>query len=289
MQTKHHQTMHIDNVILRVNDLAKMKAYYTNSIGLTLLTETTEQVFLGVEDSQQPLLILDGKAGHKLITGSKNGLYHNAFLLPSRKDLGDVLYRLLVDQVPLIGSADHSYSEAIYLQDPEDNGIEIYVDRDDEKWMVNENGQIIGVTEPMDAESVLAERSAERVDKLPAGTIIGHMHLSSANVKAMSEFFVNVLNLKMQMFIDGNVYFTSYDNYHHHFAANGWGNHRMAPYAADQTGLASYTLRFNDISTFDTVKANIEKFDLLVKDSGDVVEATDATGVTFKIALNNPV
>lgn len=286
MQVKHHQTMHIDNITLRVNDLIKMKEYYTKSIGLIILSETEDEVYLGVENNPQPLLILDGRSDYELITGSKNGLYHNAFLLPTRKDLGDVLYRLLADEVPLLGASDHSYSEALYLQDPEDNGIEIYADRDDKSWMINGEGQIIGVTEPMDAEGVLAARSPQRVDKFPAGTIIGHMHLSSAMVEEMANFFVNILNLKMQMSVAGNVYFTSYDGYHHHFAANGWGKNRMAAFATDQTGLASYTLRYDDAETFAAVKANMEKAGIIVNDSDNIIEATDATGVTVKIVLN---
>lgn len=287
MQKKHHQTMHIDNVTLRVNDLTKMKEYYNKSIGLTILFETAHEVFLGVADNPQPLLILDGRSDYKLVTGAKNGLYHNAFLLPTRKDLGDVLYRLLADEVPLIGASDHSYSEALYLQDPEDNGIEIYADRDDKGWMINGEGQIMGVTELMDAEGVLADRSRQRVDKFPAGTIMGHMHLSSADVEKMADFFVNILNLKMQMSIAGNVYFTSYDGYHHHFAANGWGKHRMVDFAADQTGLASYTLRYKDAAVFAAVKANMQTAGIVVNETAETVEAKDATGVTVKIVLNN--
>ncbi|MRT18448.1 VOC family protein, partial [Vitellibacter sp. q18] len=96
----------------------------------------------------------------ELTAGEENqgttGLYHIAFLLPTRKDLGNMLLWLLQENVQ-IGAADHGYSEALYLSDPENNGIEIYWDKPEEVWDIRPNGEIIGVTEELDGDSLAAE------------------------------------------------------------------------------------------------------------------------------------
>lgn len=286
MQAKHHETMKIDNVVLRVKNLGKMKEFYTSSIGLTVLSETDSIVNLGVANATQPILVLDANDEYTLITGPKNGLYHIAILLPARRDLGDVLYRMILDKVPLTGASFHGYSEALYLQDPEDNGVEIYADLNDSEWDINAQNQVMGVTEAMDAQAVIDARSPERVDLMPAGTLMGHLHLSSDNVEEVAAFHQNILQLDMQMSFAGNVYFTSYDNYHHHFAANIWGAGQMVVYAENQTGLGAYTLRYDNAEVFAAVKENFAKSEIIVSEKDGEVVVTDPNGVLVKIILN---
>jgi catechol 2,3-dioxygenase len=288
MEKQFFNDLTISTVTYRVKDLNKMKRYYNEVIGLHILKdeEVPGIVELGMKGEETPLLILDGSKDYKLITGSKNGLYHTAWLLPSRAALGDVLYRMLLNRTPLSGASDHAYSEALYLQDPEDNGIEIYADRDSAGWTHDANGGVVGVTEAMDAEGVLASRSSDEPQKFfPNGTIIGHLHLSSDKVEEFFGFLRDELQLVEQMGFPGNVHFTSYSNYHHHVAINTWGSEQMVPYADDQTGLAAYTLTYHNEDLYKEIVAKLKANNRVVAEEENLVTAKDANGVTVYVAF----
>lgn len=283
MEKKFFETITISTVTYRVKDLNKMKRYYNEVIGLEILKdeEVPGIVELGLKGDSAPQLILDGSKDYKLIKGPKNGLYHTAWLLPSRAALGDVLYRMLLDQSQLHGASDHSYSEALYLQDPEDNGVEIYADRTADQWTHAPNGGVTGVTEPMDAEGVLASRSSDEKQPFFAdGTIIGHLHLSSDKVEEFFGFLSDELQLVEQMGFTNNVHFNSYDSYHHHIAVNAWGAEQMLPYAENQTGLAAYTLTYHNEALFNDVVEKLKAHNRVVAEEGNKVTATDVNGVT---------
>lgn len=283
MEKQFFKDITISTVTYRVKDLNKMKRYYNEVIGLHILKdeETPGIVELGFKDQEAPQLILDGSKDYKLITGPKNGLYHTAWLLPSRAALGDVLYRMLLNQNQLHGASDHSYSEALYLQDPEDNGVEIYADRPATGWTHGPNGGITGVTEPMDAEGVLASRTSDEPQPFFAdGTIIGHLHLSSAKVEEFFDFLRDELQLVEQMGFTNNVHFTSYSDYHHHVAVNAWGADQMAPYAENQTGLAAYTLTYHNEAMFNDIVGKLKANNRVVAEEGNLVTAKDVNGVT---------
>lgn len=282
MEKQFFKDVTISTVTYRVKDLNKMKRYYNEVIGLKILKdeETEGIVELGFKGQDAPQLILDGKADYKLITGPKNGLFHTAWLLPSRAALGDVLYRMLLNQTQLSGASDHSYSEALYLQDPEDNGIEIYADRTADQWAHSPKGGVTGVTEPMDAEGVLASRSSDEPQPLFAeGTIIGHLHLSSAKVEDFFGFLTDEMVLEEQMGFTNNVHFTSYSDYHHHIAVNAWGAEAMVPYAEDQTGLAAYTLTYHNQELYNNIVAKLKANGRVVAEEANHVTAKDANGV----------
>lgn len=288
MEKKFFNDVTISTVTYRVKDLNKMKRYYNEAIGLHILKdeEVPGIVELGMKGEETPLLILDGSKDYKLITGPKNGLYHTAWLLPNRAALGDVLYRMLLNRIPLSGASDHAYSEALYLQDPEDNGIEIYSDRSSDGWTHDANGGVVGVTEPMDAEGVLASRSSDEPQTFfPDGTIIGHLHLSSDKVEEFFGFLRDELQLVEQMGFPGNVHFTSYTNYHHHVAVNTWGSERMVPYADDQTGLAAYTLTYRNQDLYNEIVAKLKANNRVVAEEENLVTAKDANGVTVYVAF----
>jgi catechol 2,3-dioxygenase len=138
----------------------------------------------------------------------------------------------------LQGASDHLVSEAIYLADPEGNGIEIYRDRPREAWY--KNGQMQMATLPMDAEGVLSEAADGAAwDGLPAGTRMGHIHLHVANVQQAAAYYQQTLGMDL-MFDVGSAAFLSYDGYHHHVGINIWGVRGLAP--DDALGLKDFDL-----------------------------------------------
>ncbi len=142
----------LGRVVLNVVNLDLQTRFYQQVLGLSILDQGQAWVELGIKESGLNLIRLEEVPASEIVT---YGLYHFAILLPSRADLGDFLRHSLVNQVPLQGASDHGYSEAIYLNDTEGNGIEIYRDKPVSDWDI-QNGKILGVTEVMDGDGVLA-------------------------------------------------------------------------------------------------------------------------------------
>nr|WP_276940211.1 VOC family protein [Helcococcus sueciensis] len=161
------------------------------------------------------LVQVDKEANEKL-----TGLYHIAYLLPTRADLGNALFSLLVRNAPIYSASDHGYSEALYLNDPEGNGIEIYADRPKEKWDIREDGTIAGYTIAIDAEGVLAEKISDAPVNLPEGTIIGHVHLSIKDLEKTKDFYTNILGFDNKFEFPRQAIFMASGLYHHHIAIN---------------------------------------------------------------------
>ena len=208
----------LGTVVLNTKHLQGQKNFYQHIIGLSVLKEEDNKVELGIKGNEEPLITL---LSTNLPKGHHYGLYHLAILVPSRKDLGDALLHILKAQAPLQGASNHGYSEAIYLADLEGNGIEIYHDRPKSAWNY-QGDQIIGITEEMDAEGVLALAEDKRTYFMPEGTKMGHVHLSVENPLASQVFFKSMLNMDEKFSMKDQATWLANGDYHHHIAANKW-------------------------------------------------------------------
>ncbi|QIL46530.1 VOC family protein [Vagococcus coleopterorum] len=271
-------TLTIQTVTLNVKNLDKMANFYQHVVGLELLEQTETTAALGLSNSATPLLLLNTVTTPFTFT---TGLYHTAFLLPERQNLAQVIRRLEQQSYPLDGASDHGYSEALYLQDPEGNGIEIYWDKPKELWDVRENGEIIGITEPIDFTSIMA-LNEQAIDKLPEGTIIGHVHLAVDDRQKENVFFKNILGFTITSEMFDSASFYGIDGYHHQFAGNIWYRSRQVEYNPTLPGLANIQLKVNDdyfkqlITRLDNATYPYEKTDndILLK---------NPTGISFSI------
>ena len=213
---------------------------------MDVIQQSSDRAKLGVE--AKPLLELVLRPGNQPFRGG-GGLYHIAILVPSRLDLARSLRRLAETGTPLQGMSDHIVSEAVYLADPEGNGIEIYRDRPKEDWY--RNGEMQLDTLPMDVDGVLSElaKSDDPWQGLPSNTIMGHIHLHVASLSEAVKFYTEQLGMDL-LFNIGSAAFLSYDGYHHHVGINTWAGSRPRP---DGTlGLEQWVLygsekRINDI------------------------------------------
>ncbi len=254
-------TARISTVHLWVAELETMQGFYEGIIGLRTLDRDEESATLGVEDGE-PLLALTQSPERKRYHGT-TGLYHFAILLPTRRDLALSFRHLLQHNVRLQGASDHIVSEALYLPDPEGNGIEIYRDRPREEWF--RNGEMQLATLPMDAEGVLREANeSDTWEGLPTGTRMGHIHLHVADVQQAAAFYQSILGMDL-MFNLGSAAFLSYDGYHHHIGINTWGVRGLAP--GDALGLATFDLhvtpqRFQGIASEQGAGTSAEQLSL---------------------------
>ena len=184
----------LGHVALNVRNLDLQSQYYQQVLGLSVIRQEESVIDLGVGKTVLVRLI---KTEELLDVAGSYGLYHLAILLPSREALAQIFKHFVDNAVPLIGASDHDYSEAIYLEDTEGNGIEIYRDRPVFEWDIREDGRIIGTTEVMDAEGLYRLATPlESPYKMPEGSRMGHVHLSVRKSGVSREFYQNVLQVQ---------------------------------------------------------------------------------------------
>ncbi len=207
-------------VHLSVADLERSIGYYEQAIGLRVHAREDGRVALGTDGEE--LLVLREEPGARPATGY-SGLYHFALLVPDRADLARWLAHAAREQVPLVGMSDHFVSEAIYLSDPDEHGIEVYWDRPRHVW----EGQVAErmTTLPLDVNDLVGELGDwrnEPFDGLAAGTVMGHVHLRVAEIPATAAFYCDALGFALMAAFGAQAAFMSAGGYHHHVGANTW-------------------------------------------------------------------
>ncbi len=223
----HDQRIELGAVGLSVRDLARSLDFYRGAIGLEVLEQSDDRAALGVDGRR--LLALEERPGAMRDVAAAD-LFHFALLLPSRRALGRQLRHLIEAKVPLTGAADHHVSEALYLDDPDGHGIELYRDRPRAGWIVD--GRIRLTTERLDHEGVLAAGAARAGwDGLDPGTVMGHVHLQTQDLPAARDYYVGRLGFDVTHALP-QATFMSIGGYHHHVALNVWGKKRK-PAAPD--------------------------------------------------------
>lgn len=234
----HDRPLRIEAATLTVRDLARVKAFYVEALGLTEHSADAGSVRLGAPDA--PFLTLRADPAAAPASKVRPGLFHIAYLLPERSDLGAWLRHARETGVRLLGASDHGVSEALYLDDPEGNGVELYRDRPDEAWPRDEDGGIAMTTEPLDLQDLAAEAGAPWRGA-PAGGRIGHVHLTVGDLDEAAARHQERLGLALEAAAPGAA-FLGAGGYHHHLAVNVWRSRGAEPQDGPRTGLSALTL-----------------------------------------------
>ncbi len=226
-------------VHLRVSDLEGAARWYREALGFSVLAEDSGTAALGTE-SGPPLLVLHAAPGAPSAPRGSTGLFHVAFLLPSRGDLGALTLRAREAGAMFTGFSDHNVSEAVYLEDLEGNGIELYADRAPSAWRLPD-GRMFMTTEALDPGTLVAglQRPAER---LPEGTRVGHVHLRVSTLAAAEAFYVRRMGFEVTTRDYPGALFVAAGGYHHHFGLNVWGGSGAPRPPRGALGLASVDL-----------------------------------------------
>lgn len=225
----------IGQVALTVRDLDKTATFYEDVIGLGLIERTGESARFGTETGT--LIELRRDRGAKSFP-KEAGLFHTAFLLPSKQDLGAWLTYAAERGVRLDGASHHGVSEALYLNDPEGNGIEIYRDRPRETWK-RQGDTVQMTTHPLDLTSLTED--AAQWNGVPQDTVIGHVHLRVGDVSEAAQFITRELGMVQTFRLPSARWFGS-GGYHHHLAANAWQSMGAGKRSVGTTGLANIEL-----------------------------------------------
>ena len=269
---------HIGRVALKVVNLEKMTNFYQEVIGLQVIEQSASQSTLGVGAT---LLLELHKVEAPLPLTPKTGLYHVAFLMPNRKALGNALLHYLKEKAPLIGAGDHGYSEALYLNDPEGNGIEVYYDKPQSDWDIRADGEIVGVTLEMDAEAVIAAGDGTWTG-FPIGTTVGHVHLKVADLIQTEKFFTEALGLSLKNNFGNQAKFFATGDYHHHIGSNVWLGKNIPAMTEQDLGLEYFSFSVPNQAELDRLEEHWKnKLEYTKNEDGSLV-VVDPNGITIK-------
>jgi catechol 2,3-dioxygenase len=263
---------------LNVSDIQRSLKFYQSILGFRKVREpSTDRVLLssnGTSSSSPHLLELvhASQAESNLVTPKSAGLYHFAILLPERKNLADVLRYLSYehDQVHFDGLADHLVSEAIYIRDPDFNGVEIYSDRSQSEWKWNSNNnnnnRLQMATLPLNTDDLLKESTDKGWTGIPADTVIGHVHLHVTDLSNAMKFYHEILGLNLTTTYPG-AYFFAAGRYHHHIATNTWLGTNILPASPESVGLNHFSIELPNTEEFDRTVKHLSQYNIAAKSS----------------------
>ncbi|HEV3047482.1 MAG TPA: VOC family protein [Solirubrobacteraceae bacterium] len=230
--------LRIGSVQLAVGDLERSARFYEHVLGLPLIAREQRTARLGPDPASPALELVELDAPTPLPPGA-SGLFHVAWLHPTRAELADTVRRIVAGRWRLEGASDHGVSEALYLSDPDGLGIEIYADRPREQWQRPSDGRgVVMVTEPLDLDDLLAQSAGEPTGAVAPGTAIGHVHLKVADVPRAAAFYRDALGFEEQARLPSAAFLAA-GGYHHHIGLNSWQSAGAPPAPDSAPGLRS--------------------------------------------------
>jgi catechol 2,3-dioxygenase len=282
-----HPDTTLGHVKLKVSDLERSVAFYEQIIGLRLLNQNANNAEL-TADGENALLVLeeipDAAATPPRTT---TGLYHFAILMPTRKDLGLSLRNLIENRVRF-GQGDHLVSEALYLSDPDGNGIELYADRPRDTWQRNAQGDYVMATDPVDLEGLLKEAGDRPWEGVAPGTIIGHVHLHIGNLQAARTFYCGLLGFDVAGDYDGmRALFVSAGGYHHHIGLNIWAGEGAPQPPQNAPGLSYFTIILPSEAEMQKLMERLERGGITVMQQDEARFVQDPSGISIRLMINN--
>jgi catechol 2,3-dioxygenase len=268
----------IGKVRLRVADLDDLTTFYERVIGLQAVERNGEVTRLGPAGGEA-LIELVGAPDAPRAPSFSTGLFHLAILVPDRAELARSLQRVAGAGWRLTGASDHLVSEALYLQDPEGNGIEIYRDRPRDEWRRN-GDELAMATLPLDLESVMGELgpSDRQANGMPPDTTMGHVHLQVADIPAAEGFYNRALGLDVMVRSYPGALFLAAGGYHHHLGVNTWQSQGAPAPPEGALGLDRYELVLPNAAERDSAADRLAKAGVDAERVYEGVVATDPSG-----------
>ena len=293
--------------VLRVIDLQQELAYY-QKLGMEPIRKSREngheiiELVIGAEDNlvseidNSPILTLIHDPEASRPNHKSAGLFHFAILTPDRKSLASTFVYLENQGVKFTGFADHLVSESLYLQDPEDNGIEIYCDRPGGEWQLDKNGHVQMDTIALNLESLLSElyhvddsmvtkNFSSQLKPFPSGGTIGHIHLKVTNLANSTNFYREILGFDLMQSMQG-ASFLSTMGYHHRLALNTWLSRRGNPLKGTEAGLEHFTVHISDREIYEQLLTRVHESSTHLLSSNEIL-VTDPDGIRMMLNYNS--
>jgi catechol 2,3-dioxygenase len=269
-------------VHLVVTDLDRSADFYREAIGLRVHGRENGVAALGA--GGEDLLVLHEEPAAVPAGGAHAGLYHFALLHPSRLELARGARRLAATRTPIQGASDHLFSEAIYLPDPDGNGIELYADRPRDQWPEPLEALPPGGPLPLDLQGLLelAPNGDSRAQADP-GLVMGHIHLHVGGLDDALGFYRDVIGFEPTI-LTPSAAFVSAGGYHHHLGLNIWRGQGAGAAPAGTVGLRSWTVLVPDPAEVSRVRARVEAAALEHEEQAGGFVVSDPWGIPLGVA-----
>lgn len=271
--------LRIGAVGLKARDLSRLTDFYSGAIGLHVIDRDGKTARLGAGG----VTLLELEAAPDALPDDPRtaGLYHTAFLQPTRADLARWLVHAARSGVQLSGASDHLVSEAIYLDDPEGNGIEVYRDRLPEQW--NWTGDRIKMaTDRLDLDNLAADAGNTSFAGAPDGLRVGHIHLRVGDLAPTQQFYCGVLGMDPTAGRGGALFMSS-GRYHHHVGSNVWHSAGAGQRDDKRAGLAWFAIEAADAATREATVERLKAANVPLAQGRDVTEARDPFGTVVRV------
>src|SRR4051812_28073939 len=272
--------LRIGTVGLKARDLSRLTDFYSQAVGLNVLDRDSETARLGA--GGVTLLELEAAPNATADDPRTAGLYHTAFLQPTRGDLARWLVHVASNRVPLTGASDHLVSEAIYLDDPEGNGIEVYRDRLPQEWRWN-GDRIQMATDRLDLDNLAAQAGNASYAGAPEGLRIGHIHLRVGDLDTTRRFYSDVVGLNPTAGRGGALFMSS-GRYHHHVGSNTWHSAGAGKRDDARAGLSWFAIEAADTAQRDAALEGLRAANVPLVNSASGPEARDPFGIRVRFA-----
>lgn len=245
----------LGTVELKVSNLERSILFYTEVVGFKVLHREGNIIDFTADGINVMLRLEELENAVERLPRSTTGLYHFAILVPDRKSLG-LSVRQLIAKGIRVGQGDHGFSEALYITDPDRNGIEIYADRPKSEWR-DANGKLHAISDPVDIEGLLAEAGDEPWKGLSEGTTMGHVHFHVADLMTTEAFYCGLLGFDAMIRMMDQALFISAGGYHHHIGLNTWAGVGAPPPPPNAVGLKRFTILLPNQTEVDAILANL--------------------------------
>lgn len=276
----------IESVDLRVKDIERALKFYSELIGLRVISKNSGTALLSASGELPHLISLveDKSAAPK--HKSSTGLFHTTIRLPSRKELARVFLRLFENKTKFQGFADHLVSESVYLPDSDENGVELYADRPKELWQYK-MGQVEMATLPLDLSVITKELDDPEVwNGIHPDTDIGHIHLSVSDLHKAQEVYSMGIGMNITSSAYPGALFFAAGGYHHHIGTNTWSTRNAKPGAENTAGLINFTVKIPDKNYLEVIKSRVSESGLEVRDiSGSSFTFLDFDKIKITLTL----
>lgn len=270
---------HLGCVRLQISDLERSLGWYEKVLGLHAVSRSSTDAVLAAQGETTPIIELREKRGVRAVPRrGLLGLYHYAVLLPDRASLGRFVGHL-AELGLRAGMSDHFVSEAVYIDDPDGLGIEVYADRPRSSWR-HVDRQLTMSTNPMDVGSVIAEANGRPWTGMPRGTVLGHVHLFVGDIDRAAAFYHDVIGFDKVVWNYPGALFMSAGGYHHHLGTNIWA--AKSPPASDgDARMLEWEIVVPHSKDVDAVRASV--------DAAHVNVTRDANGIVIHDPWGTPV
>ncbi|MDX2137298.1 MAG: VOC family protein [Chloroflexota bacterium] len=259
---------HIAYARLQVRDLDRALAFYRDALGLRAIDRTGDTARLSATGTAPFLIELIAVPNAIAKPSRSTGLYHVAIRLPDRATLAHTFYRLVSLGVPFQGFADHLVSEALYLPDPDGNGLELYHDRPRDQWRFD-GAQVAMSSDPLDVETLLAEGASGKWDGIDTRTDIGHVHLHVGDLARAEAFYVDALGMDVMQRSYPGALFVAAGGYHHHLGLNIWAGRNVPSPPANAVGLRAYGIHIPAAADWQAAVERLRASGTAVSESSD--------------------